>query len=57
MISCLEIQHRLDSIPMRYAVLCADDGCDTLFDTRQSRQCPQCGSVLFATVSRWLNRV
>jgi len=45
----------MTTIPLRYAKLCADDACDTLFDAREFRECPQCGFALAVYISRWLN--
>jgi hypothetical protein len=41
---------------LRYAKLCMELDCNTVFDASVYRQCPTCSSVEFYPLESWLNR-
>ncbi len=43
-------------IDLRYASLCMELDCNTVFDSVRYRHCPTCGSVEFYPLESWLNR-
>ena len=43
-------------IELRYAKLCVELDCNTIFDAGMYRQCPTCGSSEFYPLEAWLNR-
>jgi hypothetical protein len=49
--------HRdLARIDLRFAKLCMELDCNTVFDAALYRHCPTCGSVEFYPLESWLNR-
>jgi hypothetical protein len=49
-------QRDLPRIDLRYAKLCMELDCSTVFDSAMFRNCPTCGSVEFYPLESWLNR-
>ena len=43
-------------IDLRYAKLCMELDCNTIFDSVRHRHCPTCGSVESYPLESWLNR-
>lgn len=43
-------------IDLRYAKLCMELDCNTIFDSARHRHCPTCGSVESYPLESWLNR-
>lgn len=43
-------------IELRYAKLCMELDCNTIFDAGMYRHCPTCGSSEFYPLEAWLNR-
>jgi hypothetical protein len=43
-------------IDLRYAKLCMELDCNTIFDSARYRHCPTCGSVESYPLESWLNR-
>lgn len=43
-------------IELRYAKLCMELDCNTIFDTGMYRHCPTCGSSESYPLESWLNR-
>ena len=43
-------------IDLRYAKLCMELDCNTVFDATMYRHCPTCGSIEFYPLESWLNR-
>ena len=41
---------------LRYAKLCMELDCNTVFDASMYRDCPACSSVEFYPLESWLNR-
>jgi hypothetical protein len=41
---------------LRYAKLCMELDCNTVFDASTCRHCPTCGSIEFYPLESWLNR-
>jgi hypothetical protein len=41
---------------LRYAKLCMELDCNTIFDSVRHRHCPTCGSVESYPLESWLNR-
>ena len=41
---------------LRYAKLCMELDCNTIFDSGRYRHCPTCGSVESYPLESWLNR-
>ena len=41
---------------LRYAKLCMELDCNTVFDASMYRHCPTCSSVEFYPLESWLNR-
>ena len=52
----MSFQRDLPRIDLRFAKLCMELDCNTVFDSAMFRQCPTCGSVEFYPVESWLNR-
>ena len=49
-------QGELPRIELRFAKLCMELDCNTVFDSAMFRHCPTCGSVEFYPLESWLNR-
>jgi hypothetical protein len=49
-------QRDLPRMDLRYAKLCMELDCNTVFDSAMFRHCPTCGSVEFYPLESWLNR-
>jgi hypothetical protein len=49
-------QRDLPRIDLRFAKLCMELDCNTVFDSVLFRHCPTCGSVEFYPLESWLNR-
>jgi hypothetical protein len=49
-------QRDLPRIELRFAKLCMELDCNTVFDSARFRHCPTCGSVEFYPLESWLNR-
>lgn len=49
-------QRELPRIDLRFAKLCMELDCNTVFDSAVFRHCPTCGSVEFYPLEAWLNR-
>ena len=49
-------QGDLPRIDLRFAKLCMELDCNTVFDSAMFRHCPTCGSVEFYPLESWLNR-
>jgi len=49
-------QRDLPRIDLRFAKLCMELDCNTVFDSALFRHCPTCGSVEFYPLESWLNR-
>ena len=49
-------QRDLPRIELRFAKLCMELDCNTVFDSALFRHCPTCGSVEFYPLESWLNR-
>jgi len=43
-------------IELRYAKLCMELDCNTIFDAGMHRHCPTCGGAEFYPLEAWLNR-
>jgi hypothetical protein len=52
----MSFQRDLLRIDLRYAKLCIELDCNTVFDSAMFRHCPTCGSVEFYPLESWLNR-
>jgi predicted nucleic acid-binding Zn-ribbon protein len=52
----MRFQRDLPRIDLRYAKLCMELDCNTVFDSELFRHCPTCGSVEFYPLESWLNR-
>ena len=46
----------LARIDLRFAKLCMELDCNTVFDSALFRQCPTCASVEYYPLESWLNR-
>ena len=46
----------LPRIDLRFAKLCMELDCNTVFDAAMFRNCPTCGSIEFYPLESWLNR-
>ncbi len=49
-------QRDLPRMDLRFAKLCMELDCNTVFDSALFRHCPTCGSVEFYPLESWLNR-
>ena len=49
-------QRDLPRIDLRFAKLCMELDCNTVFDSALFRHCPTCASVEFYPLESWLNR-
>ena len=49
-------QRDLPRIDLRFAKLCMELDCNTVFDSALFRHCPTCGSVEFYPIESWLDR-
>jgi len=49
-------QDDLPRIDLRFAKLCMELDCNTVFDSARFRHCPTCGSIEFYPLESWLNR-
>ena len=52
----MRLQRDLPRIDLRFATLCMELDCNTVFDSALFRHCPTCGSVEFYPLESWLNR-
>ncbi len=52
----MSLQRELPRMDLRFAKLCIELDCSTLFDSAIFRHCPTCGSVECYPVESWLNR-
>jgi hypothetical protein len=52
----MPFQRHLPRIDLRFAKLCMELDCNTVFDSAMFRHCPTCGSVEFYPLESWLNR-
>jgi hypothetical protein len=52
----MSFQRDLPRIDLRFAKLCMELDCSTVFDSAMFRHCPTCGSVEFYPLESWLNR-
>jgi hypothetical protein len=52
----MPFQRDLPRIDLRFAKLCMELDCNTVFDSAMFRHCPTCGSVEFYPLESWLNR-
>lgn len=52
----MSLQRDLPRIDLRFAKLCMELDCNTVFDSARFRHCPTCGSVEFYPLESWLNR-
>lgn len=52
----MSFQRDLPRIDLRFAKLCMELDCNTVFDSAVFRYCPTCGSVEFYPLESWLNR-
>jgi hypothetical protein len=52
----MTFQRDLPRIDLRFAKLCMELDCNTVFDSAMFRHCPTCGSVEFYPLESWLNR-
>jgi hypothetical protein len=52
----MSFQRDLPRIDLRFAKLCMELDCNTVFDSAMFRHCPTCGSVEFYPLESWLNR-
>jgi hypothetical protein len=52
----MRLQRDLPRIDLRFAKLCMELDCNTVFDSAIFRHCPTCGSVEFYPLESWLNR-
>jgi len=52
----MSFQRDLPRIDLRFAKLCMELDCNTVFDSAIFRHCPTCGSVEFYPLESWLNR-
>lgn len=52
----MSFQRDLPRIDLRFAKLCIELDCNTVFDSAMFRHCPTCGSVEFYPLESWLNR-
>ena len=52
----MNFQRDLPRIDLRFAKLCMELDCNTVFDSAMFRHCPTCGSVEFYPLESWLNR-
>ncbi len=52
----MKAAEKLSSMELRWAKLCVDLDCNTVFDSTLHRHCPACGSVEFYPLEAWLNR-
>lgn len=52
----MSFQRDLPRIDLRFAKLCMELDCNTVFDSAVFRHCPTCGSVEFYPLESWLNR-
>jgi hypothetical protein len=52
----MSFQRDLPRIDLRFAKLCMELDCNTVFDSAMFLHCPTCGSVEFYPLESWLNR-
>ena len=52
----MNFQRDLPRIDLRFAKLCMELDCNTVFDSAMFRHCPTCGSDEFYPLESWLNR-
>jgi len=52
----MSFERDLPRIDLRFAKLCMELDCNTVFDSAMFRHCPTCGSVEFYPLESWLNR-
>ena len=52
----MNFQRDLPRIDLRFAKLCMELDCNTVFDSAMFRHCPTCGSAEFYPLESWLNR-
>ena len=52
----MSFQRDLPRIDLRFAKLCMELDCNTVFDSAMFRHCPTCGSIEFYPLESWLNR-
>jgi len=52
----MRFQRDLPRIDLRFAKLCMELDCNTVFDSAKFRHCPNCGSIEFYPLESWLNR-
>ena len=52
----MPFQRDLPRIDLRFAKLCMELDCNTVFDSAIFRHCPTCGGVEFYPLESWLNR-
>ena len=52
----MNFQRDLPRIDLRFAKLCMELDCNTVFDSAMFRNCPTCGSIEFYPLESWLNR-
>jgi hypothetical protein len=52
----MSFQRDLPRIDLRFAKLCIELDCNTVFDSALFRQCPTCASVEHYPLESWLNR-
>jgi hypothetical protein len=52
----MNLQRELPRMGLRFAKLCMELDCNTVFDSATFRHCPTCGSVEFYPLESWLNR-
>ena len=52
----MSFQRELPRIDLRFAKLCMELDCNTVFDSAMFRHCPTCGSAEFYPLESWLNR-
>ena len=52
----MSFERDLPRMDLRFAKLCMELDCNTVFDSAMFRHCPTCGSVEFYPLESWLNR-
>lgn len=52
----MSFERDLPRIDLRFAKLCMELDCNTVFDSAMFRHCPTCGSIEFYPLESWLNR-
>ena len=52
----MSFERDLPRIDLRFAKLCMELDCNTVFDSAMFRNCPTCGSIEFYPLESWLNR-